>query len=105
MRRLDTAAQVGPSGYPTAEIQVGDVVIPPDQLLVLSWSSGNRDSARFPDADRLDLKRHPAGIMSFGCGLHRCIRGPLGKMQIEKALTRLMNRHPDLRLAVERSEH
>jgi cytochrome P450 len=104
LMRFDSAAQVGTFRFTTDKIQVGDVVISPDQLLVLSWSSGNRDSARFPDADRLDLNRHPAGIMSFGYGLHRCIGVPLAKMQIEVALTRLLTRYPDLRLAVDPSE-
>jgi cytochrome P450 len=102
--RFDSAAQVGTFRFTTAEIRVGDVTIPPDQLLLLSWSSGNRDSARYPDADRLDLDRHPAGIMSFGYGLHRCIGVPLAKMQIEIGLTRLLSRYPDLRLAVDPSE-
>jgi cytochrome P450 len=104
LMRFDSAAQVGTFRFTTANIEVGDVVIPPDQLLVLSWSSGNRDSAHFPDADRLDLDRHPAGIMSFGYGLHRCIGVPLAKMQIEIGLTRLLTRYPDLRLAVDPGE-
>jgi cytochrome P450 len=104
LMRFDSAAQVGTFRFTTAEIQVGDVTIPPDQLLLLSWSAGNRDSARYPDADRLDLSRHPAGIMSWGYGLHRCVGVPLAKMQIEIGLTRLLTRHPDLRLAVDPGE-
>jgi cytochrome P450 len=104
LMRYDSAAQVGTFRFTTAEIGVGDVIIPPDQLLLLSWSSGNRDSRRYPDGDRLDLNRHPAGIMSFGYGLHRCVGVPLAKMQIEIALTRLLSRYPDLRLAVDPGE-
>jgi cytochrome P450 len=104
LMRFDAAAQVGTFRFTTADIRVGDVTIPAGALLLLSWSSGNRDSARYPDADRLDLGRHPAGIMSFGYGLHRCIGVPLAKMQIEIALTRLLRRYPDLRLAVDPAE-
>jgi cytochrome P450 len=104
LMRFDPAAQVGTFRFTTAEIQMGDVVIPPGELLALSWSSGNRDSAYFPDADRLDLNRHPVGILSFGYGLHRCIGVPLAKMQIEIGLTRLLSRYPDLRLAVDPAE-
>jgi cytochrome P450 len=99
--RFDSAAQVGTFRFTTAAIQLGDVTIPADQLLLLSWSAGNRDSARYPDADRLDLDRRPAGIMSWGYGLHRCIGVPLAKMQIEIGLTRLLTRYPDLRLAAD----
>lgn len=104
LMRFDSAAQVGTFRFTTDEIQVGDVVIPPDELLLFSWSSANRDSAHFPDGDRLDLSRHPSGIMSWGFGLHRCIGVPLAKMQIEIALTRLLTRFPDVRLAVDPSE-
>jgi cytochrome P450 len=104
LMRFDSAAQVGTFRFTTAEIKVGDVVIPPGELLALSWSSGNRDGAYFPDADRLDLSRHPVGSLSFGYGLHRCIGVPLAKMQIEIGLTRLLSRYPDLRLAVDPAE-
>jgi cytochrome P450 len=104
LMRFDSAAQVGTFRFTTAEIKLGDVTIPANQLLLLSWSAGNRDSARYPDADRLDLNRHPVGIMSWGYGLHRCVGVPLAKMQIEVGLTRLLTWYPDLRLAVDPGE-
>jgi cytochrome P450 len=39
--------------------------------------------------------------MAFGHGIHYCLGVPLAKMQIEVALTRLITRFPDLRLAVD----
>jgi cytochrome P450 len=104
LMRFDSAAQVGTFRFTTADIPVGDVVIPAGQLLLLGWSSANRDSAHFPDADRLDVNRRPAGSMSFGHGIHHCIGVPLAKMQIEIALTKLITRYPDLRLAVGRDQ-
>jgi cytochrome P450 len=104
LMRYDPAAGVGTFRFTTAEIPVGDVVIPPDQILALSWSSANRDSRHFPDADHLDLDRHPHGSMSFGHGSHYCLGVPLAKMQIEVALTRLLTRYPDLQLAVKPDE-
>ncbi|HEY3734319.1 MAG TPA: cytochrome P450 [Streptosporangiaceae bacterium] len=104
LMRYDSAAQVGTFRFTTDDIPIGDVVIPSGQLLLLSWSSANRDSSHFPDADRLDVARRPQGIMSFGHGLHHCIGVPLAKMQIEIALTKLITRYPDLRLAVDRDQ-
>lgn len=101
LMRYDPAAAVGTFRFTTEEIPVGDMVIPADQILALSWSSANRDSARFPDPDRLDLERHPSGSMAFGHGIHYCLGVPLAKLQIETALTRLLTRYPDLRLAVD----
>lgn len=104
LMRYDSAASVGTFRFTTEEIPVGDVVIPADQILALSWSSANRDSTHFPEADRLDLHRHPVGSMAFGHGIHYCVGVPLAKLQIEIALTRLLTRYPDLRLAVDPSE-
>ncbi|MFL6095803.1 MAG: cytochrome P450, partial [Blastococcus sp.] len=98
--RFDGPSGVGTFRFTKDEIQVGDAVIPAGQLLALSWHSANRDDARFPDADRLDITRKPTGSLAFGFGLHHCIGIPLAKMQIETALARLITRFPDLRLAV-----
>jgi len=75
--------------------------VPADEILALSWHSANRDASHFPDPDRLDVSRRPLGSMAFGHGIHYCIGIPLAKMQIEIALTRLITRFPNLRLAVE----
>ena len=99
--RFDGPSAVGTFRFTKEAIPVGDTVIPAGEILALSWHSANRDSSHFTDADRLDLGRRPVGIMSFGHGLHYCIGVPLAKMQIETALSRLLSRYPDLRLAVE----
>jgi cytochrome P450 len=99
--RFDGPSGVGTFRFTTDEIPIGEAVIPAGQILALSWHSANRDSSHFPDADRLDINRHPLGGMAFGHGIHYCIGVPLAKMQIEIALSRLITRYPDLRLAVE----
>jgi cytochrome P450 len=101
LMRYNPASQVGTFRFTTADIPVGEVVIPAGQLLALSWAAANRDGTRFADADRLDLNRCPRGSMAFGHGIHYCIGVPLAKLQIEIALTRLLTRYPGLRLAVE----
>lgn len=102
--RFDPAASVGTFRYSKAPIEIGDVVIPANQILALSWGSANRDERKFEDPDRLDVKRCPQGTLSFGHGLHYCIGIPLAKMQIEIALRQLLERFPDLRLAVPADE-
>ena len=99
--RFDGPSGVGTFRFTTDDIPVGDAVIPAGQILALSWHSANRDSAHFADPDRLDLTRRPVGSLAFGHGIHYCIGVPLAKMQIEIALSRLISRYPELRLAVE----
>jgi cytochrome P450 len=98
--RFDGPSAVGTFRFSRTEIPIGGAVIPAGEILALSWHSANRDSSHFPDADRLDLGRHPVGSLAFGHGLHYCIGVPLAKMQIEIALSRLIARYPQLRLAV-----
>jgi cytochrome P450 len=104
LMRYDSAAAIGTFRFTTDDIPLGDVVIPSDQIVALSWSSANRDCRHFPYADRLDLNRHPVGSMSFGHGIHYCLGVPLAKMQIEIGLTKLLTRYPHLRLAVKPDE-
>jgi cytochrome P450 len=99
--RYDGPSGVGTFRFTTGEIPIAGTVIPAGEILALSWHSANRDSSHFPQADRLDLDRHPLGSMAFGHGIHYCLGVPLAKMQIEIALGRLIDRFPDLRLAVE----
>lgn len=102
--RYDGPSGVGTFRFSTADIPIGDTVIPAGEILALSWHSANRDSSHFPDADRLDLGRRPTGSLAFGHGVHYCIAVPLAKMQIEVALARLFDRYPQLCLAVEPAE-
>jgi cytochrome P450 len=99
--RFDGGVGTASFRFTTTEIPVGDVVIPAGELVVLSLNSANRDSTHFPDADQLDLNRHPRGALAFGHGIHYCIGAPLAKLTLKIALSGLITRYPDLRLATE----
>jgi cytochrome P450 len=99
--RYDSGVAVGTFRFTKEPITLGDVVIPAGEILALSMNSAHRDSRKYPDADRLDLDRHPTGTLAFGHGTHYCIGAPLGRSQLEIALTKLLTRFPDLRLAVD----
>ena len=51
---------------------------------------------RFPDPDRLDLRRDAAGHVAFGHGIHYCLCAPLARMEAEVALGALLTRFPHL---------
>jgi len=101
LMRFDGAVGTSSFRFTVADIPVGDVVIPAGEIVVLSLSSANRDSARFAEADGLDVHRHPVGGLAFGHGIHYCIGAPLAKLTMEIGLSRLITRYPDLRLAVD----
>lgn len=85
--------------FTVTDVAVGGVVIPAGEIVLLSVSAANRDSNRFPDADRLDLSRRPVGGLAFGHGIHYCTGAPLARVSMSIALTRLLTRFPDIRLA------
>jgi cytochrome P450 len=90
--------------FTTQDAPVGDVVIPAGEWVLPATSSANRDPARFPDPDRLDLDRDTSGHLAFGHGVHYCLGAPLARMEAEVALGALLARFPRISLAVPPSE-
>jgi cytochrome P450 len=68
------------------------------QLAYLARAAANRDPARFPDPDRLDLTRRDNGHVGLGLGIHYCIGAGLAKVEGQSAFTAFARRVPDLSL-------
>ena len=102
--RFDSGVAVGTFRFTKEAITLGDVLIPAGEILALSMNSAHRDSTVYPDADQLDLNRCPKNHLGFGHGTHYCIGAPLARIQLEVALTKLLTRFPELRLAVDPAE-
>jgi cytochrome P450 len=82
-------------------IDVSGVLIPAGELVMLSLGAANRDPRRFPDPDRLLLRRNDPGHLAFGHGIHRCLGAFLGRMEGQIALGGLVQRFPHMALAVD----
>ncbi|MDQ0990282.1 cytochrome P450 [Streptomyces sp. V3I7] len=78
---------------------IGEVTVPAGETAWVSLSAANRDPARFPDPDRLDLGRDTSGHLALGHGIHYCLGAPLARAETEIALAALLERFPDLALA------
>ncbi|MGM1058106.1 cytochrome P450 family protein [Saccharothrix sp. Mg75] len=78
--------------YTTDDVELGDVVIPGDSLVLVSLLSANRDSGRFPDADRFDITRPGGGHLAFGHGIHFCLGAPLARLEGQIAIGTLVDR-------------
>lgn len=63
-------------------------------------TSANRDAARWPQPDRLDLRREDVRHLQFGLGIHYCLGAPLARLEGRIALDLLLTRLPHIRLAV-----
>jgi len=84
----------------TKDTTVGGNPVPEGANLYLLFTSANRDAAAFADPDEIDLERPavPAQI-GLGVGVHRCLGGPVVRVQARAAIEELLRTFDDLSLA------
>jgi cytochrome P450 len=84
-----------------ADVEIGGVTVPAGAEVAALLGAANRDPAVFADPDRFDAGRVPNTHMSFGAGLHFCLGAPLARIEMQAALTALLDHAPRLELAAE----
>ncbi|MEV0209804.1 cytochrome P450 [Streptomyces sp. NPDC050788] len=84
--------------FPVEDVTIAGVTIPAGETVWVSPSAANRDPARFPEPDRLDLTRDASGHLALGHGIHYCLGAPLARTETEIALAALLERFPELAL-------
>ncbi|MEU6776769.1 cytochrome P450 [Streptomyces sp. NPDC046759] len=83
------------------DVRLGDVDIREGELVLVLVEGANLDPAKFPDPHRFDIHRDNADDhLSFGGGAHYCPATALGRAHARIALEVLLDRLPDLALAV-----
>ncbi len=81
--------------------ELAGVAIPAEEKIVTFLSSANRDPRQWPDPDRFDINRKPAGHMAFGSGIHGCVGQVVARLEGELILTALAKRVKKIELAGE----
>lgn len=81
------------------DVELSGVTIRAGDIVHVSYLTANRDGEKFERPDELDLERKGPNHMTFGWGGHHCLGAPLAITELEVALTSLLERFPDLRLA------
>ncbi|MBP2581659.1 mycocyclosin synthase [Streptomyces sp. PvR006] len=83
------------------DVRLGEVEVRAGELVLVLVEAANHDAGHFPDplAFRPD-RENAADHLSFGGGRHYCPATALGKRHAEIALETLLDRLPELRLAV-----
>jgi cytochrome P450 len=69
------------------------------ERVLMYWASANRDEAEFPAPDTFDLERERNRHIAFGAGPHRCVGSNLARMNLRVALTEVLRRLHDIKLA------
>ncbi|MGW6283452.1 cytochrome P450 family protein [Streptomyces sp. NPDC055107] len=92
--------------YTDEAVEIGGTTIPAGEFVMINIDSANHDPERYPDPDRMDLRRDAGGHMAFGHGIHFCLGAPLARLEAEVVFGRLLDTFGGIELAlpVERLE-
>jgi cytochrome P450 len=102
--RYDGPLQSAIPAVTAAPVEIGGVPIPAGEIVVISLLAANRDPARLPEADQLNLSRPESPHLAFGHGIHHCLGAPLARLEARIAIGSLVTRFPDMRLAAPAAE-
>ena len=90
--------------WAATDVELGGQTIRRGELVIAIVNAADRDAERYPEPDRLDVKREDTRHLAFGRGSHFCLGAPLARLEAQIALETLFRRLPRLRLAVPREE-
>lgn len=100
----------GPAETSTLRFAVRDFEIDGQAIergapLLFLLASANHDPERFVDPETFNISRADANRhIAFGKGIHACLGAPLARLEGQIAIASLVQRYPDLKLAVPASE-
>lgn len=87
--RIEAPAQLF-SRVAATRVDLGGVQIDESRRVAVIYASANRDERQYPDPDRFDIRRNPAGHLTFGSGLHVCAGQFLAKMELRAVIDALI---------------
>ncbi|MGY1454187.1 cytochrome P450 family protein [Streptomyces sp. SS8] len=99
--RYDGPVELATWRFATEPLEIGGQRIGAGDPVLVVLAAADRDPARFADPDTLDLTRGDNPHLGYGHGIHYCLGAPLARLEGRIALTALLGRLPDLRLAAE----
>jgi len=84
-----------------SDITIGGQTIPAGKLVLAMIGSANRDPAQFSNPNEFDIARQPNPHLAFGKGIHFCMGAPLARLEGRIAISDLLTRLKNVRLATE----
>ncbi|MCF3963870.1 cytochrome P450 family protein [Streptomyces fuscigenes] len=102
--RYDGPVELATWRYATGPLTIGGQDIATGDPVLVVLAAANRDPGRFSAPDTLDLRRRDNQHLGYGHGIHYCLGAPLARLEGRTALTTLLTRLPDLRLAADPAE-
>ena len=100
--RFTTPVPCGAARITLEDVEVERTTIPKGSKVLGMIISANRDERIFERPDELDLGRDPNRHLTFAFGKHFCLGNQLARMEGQIAIRSLVQRFPNMRLAVPR---
>ena len=104
LRMIPIGAEDGLPRCATEDVELGGVTIHAGDLVLIGDDATHRDPQVFPEPSRIDLRRYPNRHMAFGYGTHYCLGANLARLELAEALRQLVERFPDMHVAIPLSE-
>jgi cytochrome P450 len=98
--RYGSPVELATARYAREDVAIAGVTIPRGDGVFAVIASANRDQRQFAKPDSLDITREPNKHLAFGLGTRFCLGAALARMEGQIAISTLLRRLPDLRLAV-----
>jgi len=74
------------------DVELGGKTIRKRQAVIAVIGAANRDPERFPDPDRLDIRRKENRHVAFGFAAHFCFGAPLARLEGQIAFATILRR-------------
>jgi cytochrome P450 len=91
--------------YALEDVQLKGKKISKGELVLLVNAAANRDTAKFTNANAVDVGRRPNAHVGFGQGIHICLGAPLVRVEAHETYFALTQRFPSMRLATNKFEY
>lgn len=74
------------------------------ELVIIALNSANHDPSMFDEPEIFDITRQENQHLAFGKGVHLCLGAPLACLEGEIAISSMLQRFPQMKLAVDIDE-
>ncbi|MEZ4295560.1 MAG: cytochrome P450 [Polyangiaceae bacterium] len=99
--RFNNFGKLGVLRFPTEDMEIQGVTIGKGQCVYAMLGSALRDPDAFPNPDVFDIRRDQSKNLTFGLGPRYCVGAAVARLEAQVALTTLLTRFPNMRLASE----
>ena len=104
-KAVEEAMRFSPIIFSTMRVAVDDLELAGVRLVagtmvIANTAAANRDPDVYTDPEQFDITRENApAMLTFGGGIHYCLGAHLARIELAEALTTMVRRMPDIRVA------